>query len=236
MHRILMRAAFALALGAGSVAAQTLPLPQNLINLNSNEGAALLQDSEALQSYWPLSIQFVTQENQAFCWVASIVMVLNALAVPAPATPEFEPYKTFTQENVFTPATEKVLPQETLRKMGMTLDQVGGFISTYGVKAEVRHASETSLEEFRTLARNNLGAPNRHVIVNYLRKSIGQEKGGHISPLAAYDADTDRFLLLDVARYKYPPVWISAVELFNAMNTTDSDNQDRTRGFVLISR
>jgi hypothetical protein len=69
-----------------------------------------------------------------------------------------------------------------------------------------------------------------------LRKSIGQEKGGHISPLAAYDADTDRFLLLDVARYKYPPVWISAVELFNAMNTTDSDNQDRTRGFVLISR
>jgi hypothetical protein len=236
MHRILMRAAFVLALGAGSVAAQTLPLPQNLINLNSNEGAALLQDSEALQSYWPLSIQFVTQENQAFCGVATIVMVLNALAVPAPATPEFEPYKTFTQENVFTPATEKVLPQETLRKMGMTLDQVGGFISTYGVKAEVRHASETSLEEFRTLARDNLGAPNRHVIVNYLRKSIGQEKGGHISPLAAYDADTDRFLLLDVARYKYPPVWISAVELFNAMNTTDSDNQDRTRGFVLISR
>lgn len=236
MHRILMRAAFVLALGAGSVDAQTLPLPQNLINLNSNEGAALLQDSEALQSYWPLSIHFVTQENQAFCGVATIVMVLNALGVPAPAIPEFEPYKTFTQENVFTPATEKVLPQETLRKMGMTLDQVGGFISTYGVKAEVRHASETSLEEFRTLARDNLGAPNRHVIVNYLRKSIGQEKGGHISPLAAYDADTDRFLLLDVARYKYPPVWISAAELFNAMNTTDSDNQDRARGFVLISR
>ena len=236
MHRILMRAAFVLALGAGSVAAQTLPLPQNLINLNSNEGAALLQDSEALQSYWPLSIQFVTQENQAFCGVATMVMVLNALGVPAPTTPEFDPYKTFTQENVFTPATEKVLPQETLRKMGMTLDQIGGFISTYGVKAEVRHASETSLEEFRTLARDNLGTPNRHVIVNYLRKSIGQEKGGHISPLAAYDADTDRFLLLDVARYKYPPVWISAAELFNAMNTTDSDNQNRTRGFVLVSR
>jgi hypothetical protein len=44
------------------------------------------------------------------------------------------------------------------------------------------------------------------VIVNYLRKAIGQEKGGHISPLAAYDAETDRFLILDVSRYKYPPV------------------------------
>ena len=236
MHRILFRAAFILALGIGGAAAQTLPLPQNLINLNSNEGAALLKDSEALQSYWPLSIQFVTQENQAFCGVASIVMVLNALSVPAPTTPEFEPYKTFTQENVFTPATEKVLPQETLRKMGMTLDQIGGFIGTYGVKGEVHHAADSNLPEFRALAREYLGTPNRHVIVNYLRKSIGQEKGGHISPLAAYDADTDRFLLLDVARYKYPPVWISAAELFNAMNTTDSDNQNRTRGFVLVSK
>jgi hypothetical protein len=163
-------------------------------------------------------------------------MVLNALGVPAPTTPEFDPYKTFTQDNVFTPATEKVLPQETLRRMGMTLDQIGDFLGTYEVRAEVQHAAESSLEEFRSLAREYLGSPGRHVIVNYLRKSIGQEKGGHISPLAAYDADTDRFLLLDVARYKYPPVWISAAELFSAMNTADSDNQNRTRGFVLVSR
>jgi len=236
MSSTLLRATLIVALFTGGASAQTLPLPQNLINLNSNTGAALLHDSEALQSYWPLSIQFVTQKNQAFCGVASIVMVLNALGVPAPTTPEFDPYKTFTQENVFTPATEKVLPQETLRKTGMTLDQIGGFLSTYGVKTEVHHAQDSRLEEFRTAAKEYLGSPNRHVIVNYLRKSIGQEKGGHISPLAAYDADTDRFLLLDVARYKYPPVWISAAELFNAMNTTDSDNQNRTRGFVLVSR
>jgi Phytochelatin synthase len=36
-------------------------------------------------------------------------------------------------------------------------------------------------------------------------RAIGQEQGGHISPLAAYDAETDRFLILDVSRYKYPP-------------------------------
>ena len=46
--------------------------------------------------------------------------------------------------------------------------------------------------------------------MNYLRKAIGQERGGHISPLAAYDAKSDRFLILDVARYKYPPVWVKA--------------------------
>ena len=232
----ILKAGIITAVLATTATAQTLPLPDNLINLDSGKGSALLQESEALQSYWPLSIQFVTQKNQAFCGVASIVMVLNALGIPAPTTPEFEPYRTFTQENVFTPATETILPQATVLKMGMTLDQIGAFIATYAVKAKIHHASDSSLEEFRKLAKEYLNTSGHHVIVNYLRKSMGQEKGGHISPLAAYDADTDRFLILDVARYKYPPVWVSAADLFAAMNTTDSENQNRTRGFVLVSR
>src|SRR5215207_4246648 len=105
----ILRAAVIGAICTSSANAQTLPLPQNLINLNSNQGSALLHDSEALQSYWPLSIQFVTQKNQAFCGVASIVMVLYALGVPARTTPEFDPYKTFTFVFNDTAATEKVL-------------------------------------------------------------------------------------------------------------------------------
>ncbi len=76
----------------------------------------------------------------------------------------------------------------------------------------------------------------RFIVVNYLRKAIGQEAGGHISPLAAYDEDTDRFLILDVSRYKYPPVWVGAEALFAGMNTSDSDNDDRSRGFVIVGR
>ena len=37
-------------------------------------------------------------------------------------------------------------------------------------------------------ARDYLAPKDHFVIVNYLRKAIGQETGGHISPLAAYDA------------------------------------------------
>ncbi len=218
--------------GAGS---QTLQLPENLVNLDSDKGAELLKESEALEAYWPLSIQFVTQKNQAFCGIASIVMVLNALAVPAPATPEFEPFKTFTQDNVFNLKTNEVITPEVLAEQGMTLDQIGQFLSSYPVRADVHHAADSTLESFRSSAREHLAKENHHVIVNYLRRAIGQEKGGHISPLAAYDADTDRFLILDVSRYKYPPVWVSARELFDAMNTTDSDNQNRTRGFVLVT-
>ena len=72
------------------------------------------------------------------------------------------------------------------------------------------------------------------VLVNYLRKAIGQEADGHISPLAAYDADTDRFLILDVFRYKHPPMWVEAKALFGAMNTTDSDADNKTRGCVIV--
>ena len=53
--------------------------------------------------------------------------------------------------------------------------------------------------------------------------------------MAAYDAKADRFLILDVARYKYPPVWVTATDLFDAMNTTDAANDNKTRGYVLIS-
>jgi hypothetical protein len=222
-------------LAAGSVSAETLPLPEPLVSLNSERGARLLLESEANRAYWPLSIQFVTQKNQAYCGVASLVMVLNALGVPAPTTPEFEPFKTFTQDNLLDDRTEKVLPKEVLAKIGMTLDQIGQILATYSVKADVHHAADTSLDEFRKLATEALSTPNRYVIVNYLRRAIGQERGGHISPLAAYDADTDRFLVLDVSRYKYPPVWVEADDLYAAMNTPDSDNQNRTRGFVLAA-
>jgi hypothetical protein len=217
-----------------AAAAETLSLPEHLISLDSERGAKLLFESEAVDAYWPLSIQFVTQKNQAFCGVATIVMLLNALDVPAPTTPEFEPFRTFTQDNVLNEATEKILPQEILARQGMTLDQLGELIRSYGVKAEVHHAADSSLDEFRALAKDHLGSPDRHVAVNYLRRAIGQERGGHISPLAAYDAETDRFLILDVSRYKYPPVWVEADDLFVAMNTEDSDNGDRTRGFVLV--
>jgi len=214
--------------------AKTLPLPQNLISLNSEEGEHLLLQSKARQSYWNLSIQFLTQKTQAFCGVASIVMVLNALGIWAPTTPEYEPYTVFTQDDFFNARTEKVLPQKVLAEQGMTLDQIGQLLGTYGVHAEVRHAGDATLDEFRKSAMEHLSEADHYVIVNYLRRVMGQERGGHISPLGAYDAGTDRFLILDVARYKYPPVWVTARELFDAMNTTDSDNGNRTRGYVLI--
>jgi hypothetical protein len=219
---------------AAIAGAETLQLPPSLIGLGSDAGRQLFFQSAAREAYWPLSMQFVTQKNQAYCGVATMVMVLNALGVAAPATPGIEPFTTFTQDNVLNEKTELVLLQSVLVKKGMTLDQFGSLMQTHGVRTEVIHAARSAVDQFRTSAVKYLSAPRHHVVVNYLRRAIGQEKGGHISPLAAYDAKTDRFLILDVSRYKYSPVWVKTEDLFAAMNTVDDDNDGQTRGFVLI--
>ena len=163
-----------------------------------------------------------------------MVMALNALGVPAPASPEYQPYAVFTQDNVLNEKTDAIRPREVLAHAGMTLDQLGQILSLYPVAVDVRHAAPGGADEFRKLARRS-PRKNHFVIVNFLRKALGEQIGGHISPLGAYDEKSDRFLILDVARYKYPPVWVKTADLFEAMNTPDPDNDNKTRGYVLIS-
>lgn len=216
--------------------ADSLPLPDNLISSTSPQGEALLIDADAREAYFTLASNYLTQKTQSFCGVASMVMVFNALQLPAPEVPEYAPYRTFTQDNIFNDQTEAILPQATILKQGITLDQIGQLLAVQPVDVTVRHASDSNLDTFRSEVSSYLAQPGHFVLANYFRNALGQQKGGHFSPLAAYDKDSDRFLILDVARYKYPPVWVKAEELFAAMNTKDSDNEDKSRGYVLISR
>ncbi|MGH1395662.1 MAG: phytochelatin synthase family protein [Trichormus sp.] len=225
-----------LSVSSSNALSQTLQLSSNLISFNSEQGKNLLLTSRAREDFFPLSMQFITQNNQAYCGVASIVMVLNSLEIPAPTAPEYSPYRVFTQENFFSnEKTKAVITPEKVARQGMTLAELGQLIASYSVDVKVYHAANTSLDEFRTLAAKNLRQPGNFVIVNYLRKEINQERGGHISPLAAYNEQTDRFLIMDVSRYKYPPVWVKTAELWQAMNTVDTVSA-KTRGFVLVSK
>jgi hypothetical protein len=212
-----------------------LPVSQNLIPLNSTEGEQLLSSSKAQQDYLPLSAHFVTQKNPAYCGVASMVMVLNALAIPAPASPKLGNSHAFTQDNVFNERMRQVRSPAEISWRGMTLEKLGQLLSTYPVRVEVHYASDMTLDEFRHLTEKNLQQPNNVVTVNYLRQSIGQQRWGHISPIAAYNHQTDRFLILDVSRDKYPPVWVKAKQLWQAMTTIDPES-GKTRGLVLVSR
>ncbi|BCL33873.1 phytochelatin synthase family protein [Nostoc sp. MS1] len=236
MKKFITGTIIGLLLSSSQVLAQTLTLSPNLIGFNSPEGENLLLTSRSREDFFPLSMQFVTQNNQAYCGVASSIMVLNSLGINAPEIPQYSPYRVFTQDNFFSnEKTKAVIAPEVVARQGITLNELGGLIASYGVKVEVHHASDTSLEQFRKQAAENLKQKGNFVIVNYLRREIGQEKGGHISPLAAYNEQTDRFLIMDVSRYKYPPVWVKTADLWKAMNTVDSVAK-KTRGFVFVSK
>jgi hypothetical protein len=214
----------------------TLPISPQLIPFTSTEGEKLLLDSQSKADYFLLSNQFVTQVNQAYCGVASSVMVLNALGLPAPESSQYKPFKVFTQENFFDRVeTKQVVSPEVVSKRGMTLVQLGGLLTSHAAKVKVYYGADVDLNQFRSLLVQNLSARDNFAIINYLRKSIGQERGGHISPIASYNQKTDRFLILDVSRYKYPPVWVKAVDLWQAIRTIDSDS-GKTRGFVLVGK
>ncbi len=58
--------------------------------------------------------------------------------------------------------------------------------------------------------------------------------GGHWSVLAAYDAPSDRVLILDVAKYKYEPAWVRIPALQKAIATLDTTS-NKARGLVFVS-
>jgi glutathione gamma-glutamylcysteinyltransferase len=73
------------------------------------------------------------------------------------------------------------------------------------------------------------------VIASYNRSDLEQTGEGHFSPIGGYHAARDLVLVLDVARFKYPPHWIPAERLWRAMHALDSST-GRSRGWIVLRR
>jgi hypothetical protein len=197
--------------------------------------AKLFEEAEVKGQFWTLARYYISQRIDTFCSVASSVMVLNALEVPSPVSPMTYPYNKFDEQNFF---TREVLEAQKVRNIagdGLYLAEMSDMLKAHGVTVGTHHADTVSLEQFRTMAVAALKSTDSYIVVNFERAKVGQSGGGHFSPLAAYHRRSDRFLMLDVARYKYPPMWVKAEDLWAAMNTVDADAKAK-RGFVIVSR
>ncbi len=212
----------------------TRTVAPGLVGLDAPAGQRLLFESEARAAFLPLISHFETQKSLAHCGPAAIAMVLNALEVPAPTVAAYGSYRLFTQDNVLNERTDAITSDSSVARRGMSLADVAQVLRAYGTSVEIHYAGSSRVEMFRRLAVDHLASPGRHVIVNYSRSALGQDGPGHISPLGAYDADSDRFLILDVSRYKAPAVWVATERLFRAMAEPIKPGSERTRGFLLI--
>jgi Phytochelatin synthase len=228
------------------------PLPSRLTSLLGPKGQRLLASCDNCANYPAIAASFTTQVTQAFCGVASGVTVLNASAARKPLTDPYKPYPYFTQCNIFNAKARQRLDLATVSNEGLTLAQAAYLLNAQaGVRATCYHAGASggvavtggvpacgiagSAAEFRRTVRRVLGSPQRYLLVNFSRATLSDDNqgGGHFSPLAAYNGRADDLLLMDVARYKYPPFWVDTDLLWRAMATTDTSS-DRHRGYIVL--
>ncbi len=209
--------------------AQLQALPPQLVALDSDEGRRLLTESTASRDFFALVGTFQQQKSASLCGVAASAMVLNAMPIEAPVMADMAPFRGFTQDNVF--AKEAL---DATARGGATMEQLAAYLRSAGADARVVHASDTTLDAFRAEAAKNLATQDDYILVDFLRTELGQDFGAHWSPLAAYHAGSDRFLVLDVNRVRYPPYWAKAADLFRAMNTRDPD-AGASRGYIVVT-
>jgi hypothetical protein len=216
------------------VASGALAIPKEMIPLDLAEGEKRLSSTPYNQAFWVLVPHFETQVNQAYCAVASSVMVLNALKIERPLAEQYKGYHYFTQQNFFNTVDPSIAKPEQVHKEGMTLDQLAKSLSTgFSVVVEKNYASDLSVDSFREKIKEGVGSKNTLVLLNFNRSVLGEEGKGHWSPIAAYDPKTDSALMLDVAKYKYPPLWISVESLYKAAMSVDSTS-GMSRGILLV--
>ncbi|MDE0531780.1 MAG: hypothetical protein OXI01_10085 [Albidovulum sp.] len=231
-----------------------------LVNWASAESVDRLSRSSHKADFFPLSNHFISQDNSIFCGPVSSAIVLNALrlgkrkGLPRDRSsiaesemawlwPGADPfYGKYTPQNVLNERTKTrlevlgkpiLIGDEEKSDFGLQLRQLAQVLRSHGLQVATRvvDASADASAIRREIA-DNLAAGEDFVLVNYARKTLGQPGGGHISPLGAYDALTDSFLIMDVNPNRAPWVWVAADDLIAAMRTFDTVEN---RGYLLVS-
>lgn len=224
----------------------------------------LISSNTQLGDFYALMENFVTQDTQSYCAVASGTMVLNSMGnevldriVPDPI---YQPYHYLTQ-NMFLDdkCVIKTLGQMRLFIfMGLTLSQLAESMQCFGVEVEKvyfsDHIKSSEGEGLKVLQDKMMDAidDGKFVIANVDRPELAEVGGGHFSPIGAYyrfaeSAEEERqskpkefenssgmFLFMDVSRYKYKPMWVDGESLITAMKKEDLLAQ-KSRGFLIVS-
>lgn len=72
-------------------------------------------------------------------------------------------------------------------------------------------------------------------IVNFGRKELNQTGTGHYACVGGYHPASEKVLLMDTARFKYPPFWVDIDQLFQSVRSLDKDI-NKMRGFIMVSK
>jgi hypothetical protein len=202
-------------------------MSNNLIALDSDEGRKLLAAAEdqASSQYALYEPHYKKQIGRSFCGVASIAMAYSALG------------QTLTEAMVFqSPGLDAQtlgVTHDTVTQRGMTLPELIELAQALGKPSYAIHGETLDVEELRQKVKNILRSNDTVCLGNYYMSAIGQIPfKGHFSPLVAYEATSDRILILDTWP-ETESTWVTCEELLNATKGVDSDS-GKSRGLAIL--
>lgn len=157
-----------------------------------------------------------------------------------PSKNNWQPYfHRYTQNTVLTMSPKsrieilgKPVSETESVDYGLQLSQFSELVRSNGVNVRmVELENIDNIDNIKNDLIKELAKKDNYVVINYKRKWVEQEGGGHISPVSAYDTKSDSFLVMDVNSSKYPWSWVDADTLIKAMNTKDINDY---RGYTVI--
>eukprot|EP00585_Thalassiosira_rotula_P011263 CAMPEP_0196159902 /NCGR_PEP_ID=MMETSP0910-20130528/46554_1 /TAXON_ID=49265 /ORGANISM="Thalassiosira rotula, Strain GSO102" /LENGTH=188 /DNA_ID=CAMNT_0041424827 /DNA_START=255 /DNA_END=817 /DNA_ORIENTATION=+ len=129
---------------------------------------------------------------------------------------------------------------EEVKTKGVTIGTVACLAKCQGLAVDAVYGSNSTVAEFRRVVKRTCTAPSAtttqptsFLVVSYTRKVIGQTGSGHFSPIGAYDEASDHVLILDTARFKYGPHWVSLPLMFEALLPIDPAT-GKSRGYMVL--
>jgi len=207
------------------------PLPDDAVAFSSSEWRRLFAEALAaggLDGYFPLAEQFHTQSDPSFCGLGSLVVALNGLGID-PGRLWKGPWRWFAEDLL-----DCCVPLSEVQARGIDLDELGCLARCNGAEATVQRPDAMDLASWR-VALAGAARGETVLIAAYDRAVLGQTGSGHFSPIGGYHQGRDLALVLDVARFKYPPHWVSAERLWLAMQSVDPAT-GRMRGWLALRR
>ncbi|XP_022953839.1 glutathione gamma-glutamylcysteinyltransferase 3-like isoform X1 [Cucurbita moschata] len=210
---------------------RVLPSPP-AIDFSSSDGKRLFTEAlgdGTMEGFFKLISYYQTQSEPAFCGLATLAVVLNALSID-PGRKWKGPWRWF--DDTMLDCCE---PLAKIKTDGITFGKVACLARCNGAKVVAFRANESTINDFRKYVVSCSSSEDCHVITSYHRGAFKQTGSGHFSPIGGYHTGKDMVLILDVARFKYPPHWVPLTLLWDAMNTIDSAT-GLPRGYMILSK
>ncbi|WP_104047676.1 phytochelatin synthase family protein [Vibrio jasicida] len=232
-----------------------------VVRWDTEESLVRLVNAEHKRDFPRLAMFYQAQDNKMFCGVAAGAIVLNALRVgkvdeiiPLDTSTVschemgymavgFVPHwNRYSQDTILTTSGKSRI--EILGKpyeFGAYIEHIYGlhlfeFVEMmHANSAYATHVKVENGQNYETVKADIIKAldrKNHYVVAYFCRKALNQNGSGHFSPIAAYDSNSDSFLLLDTNNVSNHWSWIDANKLIEAMNTFDGYEY---RGYSVVS-